>query len=110
MTSDRFRELALSIPGASESAHMNHPDFRIEGKTFATLGAPDENWAMVKLTPEQQGLFMERAPDVFRPCAGVGGQRGATNVHLASARTSVVQLALEAARRNIAGGKGGPEE
>ena len=32
MTADRFRDLALSLPETSESAHMNHPDFRVGGK------------------------------------------------------------------------------
>ena len=33
---------------------MHHPDFRVAGKIFASLGVPDKNWGMVKLTPEQQ--------------------------------------------------------
>ena len=69
---------------------MNHPDFRIGVKVFATLGYPDESWAMVKLTPEERA-FVEDAPLVFRACNGVWGQRGATNVHLVSADTPLVQ-------------------
>ena len=52
MTIDEFRKIALEIPTAVEQSHMNHPDFRVAGKIFASLGAPDENWGMVKLTPE----------------------------------------------------------
>ena len=40
MTTDDFRNLALSLPEAVESAHMDHPDFRVGGKIFATLGVP----------------------------------------------------------------------
>jgi hypothetical protein len=40
MTADKFRSLALSVPGASESAHMRHPDFRLGGRVFATLRLP----------------------------------------------------------------------
>jgi hypothetical protein len=101
MTSDLFRKLALGIPGAIESAHLNHPDFRIEGKIFATLGAPDESWGMVNLTPEQQRSFIKKAPSVFHPCNGAWGRRGATNVNLASAKKSVLQAALDAARKNV---------
>ncbi len=101
MTSDTFRKMALEIPGANESSHMSHPDFRIDGKIFATLGYPDENWGMVKLTPEQQRSFVRRAPGVFNPCGGAWGQRGATNVHLASAKESVLRAAFDAARTNI---------
>jgi hypothetical protein len=53
MTATDFRKLALSFPGTVESAHMHHPDFRIRGKIFATLGYPDDDWGMVKLLPEQ---------------------------------------------------------
>jgi GNAT superfamily N-acetyltransferase len=38
MTAAEFRRIALSMPQASESAHMDHPDFRVGGKIFATLG------------------------------------------------------------------------
>ncbi len=100
MTPAEFRAIALALPGATESAHMNHPDFRIGGKIFATLGHPDENWGMVKLTPAQQKTFIKKAPDAFRPCNGVWGQRGATNVHLLSARKGILQSALEAAHQN----------
>jgi hypothetical protein len=53
MTAEEFRKMALSLPETSEAAHMGHPDFRVGGKIFATLSPPDEDWAMVKLTPEQ---------------------------------------------------------
>jgi hypothetical protein len=101
MTPDHFRSLALQFPGAVESSHMNHPDFRIGGKVFATLGYPDEGWAMVKLTPEQQSSFVRRSPRVFRPCKGVWGERGATNVHLGSSDKALVQAALRAACENF---------
>ena len=55
MTPDDFRRLALSFPEAAEHAHMHHPDFRVRGKIFATLGYPHDNWAMVKLPPEYRG-------------------------------------------------------
>ena len=101
MTAEAFRKMALALPGAVESAHMNHPDFRVAGKIFASLGYPDEDWGMVKLTPEQQRSFTQKAPAMFHPCRGVWGQRGATNVHLASARKSVLKATLEAAFTNV---------
>ena len=42
MTSDKFRKMALEIPTVAERSHMNHPDFRVAGKIFASLGVPDE--------------------------------------------------------------------
>ena len=48
MTSDEFRKMALEIPTAVERSHMNHPDFRVAGKIFASLGVPDESWGMAE--------------------------------------------------------------
>jgi hypothetical protein len=105
MTADEFRELALAVPGATEQAHMNHPDFRLKGKIFASLGAPSDEWGMVKLTPEQQDKFVKRAPKMFKPCIGAWGRQGYTNVHLASASAAVVRLAVAAAVENMAASK-----
>jgi len=101
MTADDFRSLALSLPEATEESHMNHPDFRVRGKIFATLG-PDEAWGMVKLTPEQQGLFVRTEPKVFQPIKGGWGRRGCTQVILEAATEPSVRQALVAAWRNTA--------
>jgi hypothetical protein len=97
MTPKDFRRLALSLPEAEERAHMNHPDFRVAGKIFATLDYPGKGWAMVKLTPIEQEMFVKAQPKVFNPCNGAWGRRGCTNVHLKSARKATVQRALLAA-------------
>src|SRR6266567_2878556 len=102
MTADEFRKMALEIPTSVERSHMNHPDFRVAGKIFASLGVPDKNWGMVKLTPEQQHAFIEKAPKVFKPCSGAWGRQGATNVYLPSAKASIVRAALDAAAKNVA--------
>ena len=101
MTADEFRSLALSFPEATEAAHMDHPDFRVRGKIFATLG-PKEAWGMVKLTPEQQALFVRTEPKVFQPIKGAWGKRGCTQVTLQVATEPAVRQALSAAWRNTA--------
>jgi hypothetical protein len=101
MTENEFRKLALSMPGACECSHMNHPDFRIEKKIFASLGYPDTGWAMVRLTPEQQSSFMKQAPAVFSPCAGAWGRQGATSINLAIAPRKTIEVALSSARENL---------
>ena len=103
MTPNKFRRLALDLPGVTEREHMGHPDFRVEGRIIATLGYPDENWGMVKLTPEQQRSFVTMTPGAFRPCNGIWGERGATNVHLETAKVTVVRAALDAAWRDVVG-------
>ena len=102
MTADEFRKMALEIPASVERSHMNHPDFRVAGKIFASLGIPDQNWGMVKLTPEQQRTFIKKAPAVFKPCSGAWARQGYTNVYLASAKASIVHAALNAAAKNVA--------
>jgi hypothetical protein len=101
MTADEFRALALSLPEASEAAHMNHPDFRVRGKIFATLG-PAEEWGMVKLTPDQQASFVRTDPAAFRPFDGTWGRRGCTRVNFEAAEELLVRQALLAAWRNTA--------
>jgi hypothetical protein len=101
MTADQFRTLALSFPEALEQTHMGHPDFRVRGKIFATLG-PDASWGMVKLTPEQQASFIRMDPDVFQPASGAWGRRGSTIVHLSDADEASVRQALAIAWRNTA--------
>jgi hypothetical protein len=102
MTPDEFRKMALEIPAAIEGSHMHHPDFRVAGKIFASLGVPDEGWGMVKLTLEQQRAFIEKAPEVFKPCNGAWGRQGATNVYLPTAKVNIVRAALDAAAKNVA--------
>src|SRR5215471_5730964 len=102
MTPNEFRELALSFPEAIESAHMRHPDFRVGGKIFATLGYPDKDSATVKLTREEQREFVRSEDSVFKPVKGAWGRQGSTNVYLPAAKIDIVREALTAAWRNTA--------
>jgi hypothetical protein len=102
MTADDFRELALSLPEATESAHLGHPDFRVRNKVFATLGYPDADHGVVKLTPDQQKLFVRTEPRVYRPVKGTWGKRGSTIIGLSEADEASVRQALLAAWRNTA--------
>lgn len=99
MTPDAFRRLALALEGASEGAHMGHPDFRVNGRIFATLGHPDPGFAMVGLTPDEQAMRVETAPETFSPVPGGWGKNGATRVMLAGADEAAVKDALAVAWR-----------
>ena len=81
---------------------MDHPDFRVGGKIFATLGHPAAGWGMVKLTPEQQHYFSKDEPEVFVPVKGTWGRRGATSVNLKAADKETLAKAIQAAWRNTA--------
>jgi hypothetical protein len=101
MTADHFRTIALSFPEAVEAQHMGHPDFRVDGKIFATLG-PNEDWAMVKLTPDQQSALQTRHPHVFTPASGAWGKRGATIIRLSDVNRTTARKAMIMAWRNTA--------
>jgi hypothetical protein len=101
-TPDDFRRIALSFPGAEERSHMGHPDFRVGGKIFATLGAPNAAWGMASLMPEQQEDFITLAPDAFKPAAGAWGRGGSTLVRLEAVPGALLEAALAAAWRKRA--------
>ena len=102
MTANDFRKLALALPETEERAHMSHPDFRVAGKIFATLGYPDKSRGMVKLSPEDQHNFSKDYPAAFIPVKGAWGRRGATSVHLKAADKQTLRKAIDAAWRNTA--------
>jgi hypothetical protein len=94
MTPDGFRRIALALPEAHEGSHLGHVDFRVGKRIFATLGYPDDSFAMVKLTPSQQAQLMNSAPKVFAPVPGGWGRRGSTHVRLCAATTKSIRPAL----------------
>lgn len=102
MTAAEFRRIALSFPEAEQSAHMDHPDFRVGGKIFATLGYPNENHGMVILPPEEQARFVQTYPKVFTPAKGAWGKRGSTTVHLEAVDKTTLKRAMEIAWRKRA--------
>jgi hypothetical protein len=102
MTAAEFRRIALSMPQASESAHMDHPDFRVGGKIFATLGYPDKGHGMVVLPPEEQARFVKSGPSVFTPAKGAWGRRGSTCVRLEAIDAPALRRAIEIAWRKRA--------
>jgi hypothetical protein len=102
VTAKGFRQIALSLPETEERSHMDHPDFRVAGKIFATLGYPDKSCGMVKLSPEDQHYFSKDYPEMFTPVKGAWGRRGATLVHLELVKKETLRKALQAAWRNTA--------
>lgn len=99
---DQFRAIACSLPGAIESAHMGHPDFRVGGRIFATLSGEAIGRGVLKLTPEQQAEFVAELPEVFEPVQGGWGRMGMTYLVLARADDETMRGGLVTAHRNIA--------
>ena len=101
MTADEFRQLALGFPETEERSHMDHPDFRVGGKIFASI-APGDERGMVKLTAEQQAVLTRAEPTTFEPASGAWGRNGSTMVVFANADEATVRHALAAAWKNTA--------
>ena len=102
MNAADFRRIALSMPEAIESEHMDHPDFRVGGKIFASLGYPDERHGMVILPVDEQSRLVRARGDVFSPAKGAWGKRGSTCVLLEAVDKATLQSAIEIAWRQRA--------
>ncbi len=100
LASKDFRRLALGMKDAIESAHMGHPDFRANGRIFATLHQ-DMKHGMVKLTPEQQRRFLHDDPKAFSPEAGAWGRKGCTRVRIDAVDEETLGEALTLAWQNV---------
>jgi hypothetical protein len=96
-----FRRLALKLPGAVESAHMGHPDFRLNNQIFATLSAQEKGGGVLKLTLDQQAAFIADQPNIFSPVHGGWGRMGMTFLHLHQADEPIMAGALKTAYRNL---------
>ena len=97
MTPEDFRRIALSLEGAEQGSHMGATDFRVGGRIFATLAAVDQGYGNLMLTPEQQEMFVNEAPEIFLPIPGGWGRMGATHVRLSSANEDLLRGALQTA-------------
>jgi hypothetical protein len=102
MTAAEFSKIALSFPEAVEASHMRHPDFRVGGRIFATLGYPNEQFGVIVLTPDAQRELVSRYPEVLAAVKGGWGRRGSTQVLLQAADRSVLEPAMKEAWRKVA--------
>jgi hypothetical protein len=98
MTTDDFRRIALSLPGAEESSGLGYPNFRAGRKSFATI---ENAVAVIRLTRDQQASFMAATPEMFTPASGGWGRLGSTIVRLEAADEAVLRDALTTAWRNV---------
>jgi hypothetical protein len=96
-----FRSIACGLPGAVESAHMGHPDFRVGVRIFATLSGESSGRGVLKLTLEQQAEFVAEMPEVFEPVAGGWGRMGMTYILLDRAEEATMRGGLVVAHRNV---------
>jgi hypothetical protein len=97
MIAAQFREIALSFPETVEASHMGHPDFRVGGKIFATLGYPDEGHGVLLLAPEEQRELISQYSKMFKSVPGGWGRRGNTQVLLKQITQPILKAAMKKA-------------
>lgn len=94
-TAADFRRLLLALPDTQEGAHMGHPDFRMNGRVFASLDAAEVR-GMLHVTPERQRALAAEDP-AFVPANGAWGRQGCTMVQLADTTLPRLRAAITAA-------------
>ena len=102
-TARDFRRIALSLDGTTAAPHFERTAFKVR-RICATL-APDGKTANLMLTPDEQALKCEVAPDAFCRIANAWGARGATTVKLSAVTAAELHAALETAWRHALGKK-----
>lgn len=102
MERDAFRDLALGLPGATQSSHLGAADFRVGGKIFAQPAGAPGGWALVKLSLTQQDMLCAAEPTLFKPEAGYWGRRGWTRLAVDRVDPATALDALRRAWRNVA--------
>ena len=93
-----FRRIALSLEGTTEAPHFERTAFKVR-RIYATL-APDGQTANLMLTPDEQALKCEVAPDAFSRIPNAWGERGATTAKLSKLTVAEHRDALKTAWRH----------
>ena len=98
---DDLIRLALAFPGATQHPHFDRLAFKAR-VTFATL-APDRLSVHLKLSPDEQALKCEVAPDAFAPLPNAWGAQGWTVARLDRLSVAELAAALALAHAHAAG-------
>jgi hypothetical protein len=101
MTTDDFRRIVLSLPGAEELNGLGYSNFCVGLKRFVTIEGPDST-PVIRLTRDQQATFVAAAPGAFAPLSSGWGRLGSTVIQLEVADEATVQDAVATAWRNVA--------
>jgi len=91
--------LPSACQGPSSARTWGQPDFRANGRIFATLTA-DGSRGMVKLTPPQQKEFADANRGIFEPASGAWGRQGCTMVALTVVDEETMGEAMTLAWKN----------
>lgn len=101
MTSNQFRELALSFPHTIASPHFKRTAFKVVDKRiFATLHEESET-ANLKLSPADQSVYCLISKEAIYPVNNKWGLQGWTTFQLGLVNRQLMLDALEASYNDI---------
>jgi hypothetical protein len=104
MTTEEFKDLALSFPGTISMPHFDRLAFKVEGKRiFATLHEKTES-ANIVLTVREQQLFCELGKGIL-PVPNKWGTKGWTTFKIKTVERAVLLEALKSAYEDVLNAK-----
>lgn len=100
VSTETFRQMALSLPGAIELPHFDRASFRVNKKIFATMLEKDKI-AVLMFSPLQQSVFCAFDKTIIYPVPGGWGLKGATIFELQKMKNTMMKDALNVAYEKI---------
>lgn len=96
LTSQDFRQLALSLPNVVEEPHFESTSFRVNKKIFATMDEANQRVCLM-LSVEDQSVFCPHDKNTIYPVPNKWGQKGATFAELTTVHPYILKDALTVA-------------
>ena len=94
VTTETFRQMALSLPDAVELPHFERASFRINKKIFATLDEK-KKIAVLMFSPLEQSVFCAFDKAIIYPVPGGWGRQGCTIFELGKVKKAMLKDALQ---------------
>lgn len=97
----KVRQIALSLPQATEEPHFDKTSYRVNKKIFATM-VSEHSRATVKLSPADQDIFCTFHGSVIYPVPNKWGKQGWTHINLSTVKEEMLTEILKAAYCEVA--------
>jgi hypothetical protein len=100
VTTEAFRQMALSLPDTVELPHFEKTSFRVNKRIFATMDEKKKT-AVLMFSPLEQSVFCAFDKTIIYPVPGGWGRQGATIFELSSMKKTMMKDALEVVYNEI---------
>ncbi|QHS56665.1 MmcQ/YjbR family DNA-binding protein [Mucilaginibacter sp. 14171R-50] len=97
----KVKQIALSLPEATEEPHFDKTSYRVNKKIFATM-VSEHSRATVKLSPADQDIFCTFDSSVIYPVPNKWGKQGWTHINLSTVKEEMLAEILKAAYCEVA--------